>query len=324
MGQDDLYGVLGVSRTVSPDDLRSAYRRRAFETHPDRCSDPAEFLAVASAYRQLSDPELRAAYDAEHPPTAIVLARPHARPAASHARAPSPGSPPVHGSNAGGADGAQDTRDGPPERARRVPRRRPWSGFTLGLAACAGLSAAAVLGYSLRDARPAASETAPRPATPASAPAPLAATSPPPPAALTAEPAADPARSATAPQPTRRPPARRTPPSAARQAPQPAGDEDGAQLDVERSEVQRAWKEFAAEAAALRAERAEVEAAAARLGAGSTEVDLAAVRRAEATFKVKLATARGHESALQRRTAELNERLQRYNARVLASRYGKP
>ncbi|GAA3589627.1 hypothetical protein GCM10022198_11940 [Klugiella xanthotipulae] len=57
------YEVLGVPASVSPSDLRVAYRRMLRLTHPDTGGDPAQFLAVQSAWERVGDEEARAAYD---------------------------------------------------------------------------------------------------------------------------------------------------------------------------------------------------------------------------------------------------------------------
>jgi hypothetical protein len=59
----DLYEVLGVDRSASADDVRSAYRQRARETHPDAGGDVGAFQTVQAAWEVLGDPERRRAYD---------------------------------------------------------------------------------------------------------------------------------------------------------------------------------------------------------------------------------------------------------------------
>lgn len=66
MAKRSHYEVLGVSRNFSSTELRSAYRRRALEFHPDRSKAPdavERFIAVTAAYEVLSDPVRRASYD---------------------------------------------------------------------------------------------------------------------------------------------------------------------------------------------------------------------------------------------------------------------
>ena len=45
--------VLGLCPPFSLEDIKSAYRRKAFEAHPDRGGSPEEFQAAESAYRRL-------------------------------------------------------------------------------------------------------------------------------------------------------------------------------------------------------------------------------------------------------------------------------
>lgn len=61
----DLYARLGVSSTALPEEIRRAWRERAFQLHPDRNpgDDGAAFRSVSEAYEILSDPERRADYD---------------------------------------------------------------------------------------------------------------------------------------------------------------------------------------------------------------------------------------------------------------------
>ena len=65
MSNPDLYAVLGVSADATAEELSCAYRRRARLTHPDAGGDPLAFRAVRHAFEILSDPGLRAGYDAE-------------------------------------------------------------------------------------------------------------------------------------------------------------------------------------------------------------------------------------------------------------------
>ncbi len=62
----DYYHILGVAPDATPEQIKSAYRKKAKELHPDyygRGSEP--FLAVHEAYKVLADPERRQVYDHE-------------------------------------------------------------------------------------------------------------------------------------------------------------------------------------------------------------------------------------------------------------------
>lgn len=62
----DYYEVLGVTRTATAEDLKSAFRRLARQYHPDVNKEPAaeeQFKEINEAYAILSDPDKRAAYD---------------------------------------------------------------------------------------------------------------------------------------------------------------------------------------------------------------------------------------------------------------------
>ena len=63
----DYYEVLGVSRDVSDQELKSAYRKQAMKYHPDRNpgdhSAEEKFKEASEAYQVLSDADKRAAYD---------------------------------------------------------------------------------------------------------------------------------------------------------------------------------------------------------------------------------------------------------------------
>ena len=62
----DHYGVLGVDRDASFDDIKKAYRKLAREYHPDVNPDPhtaEKFKDITTAYEVLSDPEKRQRFD---------------------------------------------------------------------------------------------------------------------------------------------------------------------------------------------------------------------------------------------------------------------
>jgi curved DNA-binding protein CbpA len=69
----DYYEILGVSRTVSLEDVNNAYRKLAMQHHPDaNLDDPKSaaerFKKIAVAYEIISDPNKRARYNWDHPP----------------------------------------------------------------------------------------------------------------------------------------------------------------------------------------------------------------------------------------------------------------
>lgn len=63
----DYYGILGVDRKATPDEIKRAYRRLAAQHHPDRGGDTAKFQEIQQAYDVLSDAEKRAQYDNPRP-----------------------------------------------------------------------------------------------------------------------------------------------------------------------------------------------------------------------------------------------------------------
>lgn len=67
MSKPDFYEVLGVSKDADAASLKSAYRKKAMQYHPDRNQgdDSAEqkFKEIGAAYEALKDPQKRAAYD---------------------------------------------------------------------------------------------------------------------------------------------------------------------------------------------------------------------------------------------------------------------
>lgn len=68
MAKNDYYEVLGISKGVSADEIKKAYRKKALEWHPDKHSgDKTEaekkFKEINEAYQVLSDPKKKQAYD---------------------------------------------------------------------------------------------------------------------------------------------------------------------------------------------------------------------------------------------------------------------
>jgi len=66
MAPRDYYEILGVPRTATADELKSAFRQLARKYHPDVNKDPGaedKFKEINEAYAVLSDADKRAAYD---------------------------------------------------------------------------------------------------------------------------------------------------------------------------------------------------------------------------------------------------------------------
>jgi molecular chaperone DnaJ len=66
MTDRDYYEILGVPRTASAEDLKTAFRNLARQYHPDVNKEPdaeERFKEINEAYAVLSDPDKRAAYD---------------------------------------------------------------------------------------------------------------------------------------------------------------------------------------------------------------------------------------------------------------------
>jgi len=66
MAKRDFYDILGVAKTASAAEIKSAYRKKALELHPDRNKSPDaadKFKEASEAYEILSDAGKRKTYD---------------------------------------------------------------------------------------------------------------------------------------------------------------------------------------------------------------------------------------------------------------------
>jgi len=67
MAQRDYYEILGVPREAADEEIKKAYRKIAFQNHPDRNPDDKaaeqRFKEATEAYEVLRDPQKRARYD---------------------------------------------------------------------------------------------------------------------------------------------------------------------------------------------------------------------------------------------------------------------
>src|SRR5690349_17636679 len=61
------YEILGIKKSATQDEVRTAYRQLVLKYHPDRSKDPRAtdfFIRITEAYEILSDPPRRKNYDA--------------------------------------------------------------------------------------------------------------------------------------------------------------------------------------------------------------------------------------------------------------------
>jgi DnaJ-class molecular chaperone len=62
-GSSDYYTILGVPRTANEKEIKTAYRKKAMEKHPDKGGKEEEFKQLLEAYEVLSDSKKRSLYD---------------------------------------------------------------------------------------------------------------------------------------------------------------------------------------------------------------------------------------------------------------------
>ena len=66
MSEQDLYKILGVSRTATPAEIKKQYRKLAREYHPDRNKNPdaeTKFKEISAAFAVLGDEKKKSRYD---------------------------------------------------------------------------------------------------------------------------------------------------------------------------------------------------------------------------------------------------------------------
>ena len=59
----EYYSLLGVDKSASTEQIRTAYRDRALQSHPDRGGDSVKWANIQRAYDTLIDPTKRSIYD---------------------------------------------------------------------------------------------------------------------------------------------------------------------------------------------------------------------------------------------------------------------
>lgn len=69
---NDYYGILGIDKSASPEDIKKAYRALSKKYHPDTCTDDKtvaeeKFKQISEAYSILSNPDKRREYDNPFP-----------------------------------------------------------------------------------------------------------------------------------------------------------------------------------------------------------------------------------------------------------------
>lgn len=59
----DYYNIIGVQKNASADEIKTAFRKKAHQHHPDKGGDAEKFKELNEAYQVLSNPQKRQQYD---------------------------------------------------------------------------------------------------------------------------------------------------------------------------------------------------------------------------------------------------------------------
>ena len=60
---NELYEILGLDKTATPDDIKKGFRKKAMKEHPDRGGDAEKFKQINEAYEILKDDNKRELYN---------------------------------------------------------------------------------------------------------------------------------------------------------------------------------------------------------------------------------------------------------------------
>lgn len=121
----DHYAILGVSRTSTPADIKSAYNKLVLINHPDKGGDREKFIKIQNAYEALRDPQSRKLYDAG-------LQRAEARKAREEAQAKKEEGYDQQKARkeANKGKGEREAREAPgPHRPPRMPNAQPYEPY---------------------------------------------------------------------------------------------------------------------------------------------------------------------------------------------------
>ena len=113
----DLYRMLRVQPNAEPYTIRAAYRRLAWQYHPDVGGSQRTMAALNEAWRILRDPDARARYDGRH--SSVTLGEPAHRTAAAR---------PTRGAGQPPAEARDEQPTGPDPAVQATTGRSPAAG----------------------------------------------------------------------------------------------------------------------------------------------------------------------------------------------------